>query len=157
MDLPSLDSLAEASVTLAGFAAVFRAFATGSDPDGYSTVRLNVVIEGGLVLAFVCFLPSALQGACLSTEASLRVASALGGLWSILRGIVPGAQIVRGGWPLPELFLVAIVFGVAAIVAFGVGAIGVSASQPAHQLGAVALFGAIASTFVGQFRVERRT
>jgi hypothetical protein len=55
-----LDSLAEVSVTLAAFAADFRAFAAGSDPDGHSTVRLNAVIEGGLLLAFISFLPSAL-------------------------------------------------------------------------------------------------
>ena len=156
MDLPNLESIAEASVTLAGFAAVFRAFAAGSDPDGHSAVRLNVVIEGGLVLAFVCFLPSALQGASFSSDTSLRVASAVAEASSVLRGVVPGAQIVRAGRPLPELFPFAIAFGVAAILAFFAGALGALSSFAAHQLGAVALFGTIAVTFIGQFRVERR-
>ena len=100
----SLDSLAEASVTLAGFAAVFRAFATGTDPDGHSVVRLNVVIEGGLVLAFLCFLPSVLHSASLTEDVSLRVASVLGGSWSVVRGVVPGIQIIRAGSPFPAMF-----------------------------------------------------
>ena len=77
MELPSLlESMAEASVTLAGFAAVFRAFGGGSDPDGYSTVRLNVVIEGGLAVAFFCYLPAALVAAGLSPAVAWRTSNA---------------------------------------------------------------------------------
>jgi hypothetical protein len=48
MDLPDvLNSVAEGSITLAGFAAVFRAFRGAADPDGCSRARLAIVIEGG--------------------------------------------------------------------------------------------------------------
>ena len=102
MDLPSLESLAEVSVTLAGFAAVFRAFATGTDPDGYSAVRLNIVIEGGLVLAFLCFLPTVFHTASIPEDGALRVSSGLGATWLFFRATIPGIRIIGAGWPPPS-------------------------------------------------------
>jgi len=73
MELPRLlESMAEASVTLAGFAAAFRAFASGDDPDGYSTVRLTIVIEGGLSIAFLCDVRAALSAAGLTPGIAWR-------------------------------------------------------------------------------------
>ena len=156
MDLPSLESLAEVSVTLAGFAAVFRAFATGTDPDGYSAVRLNVVIEGGLVLAFLCFLPTVLHAASIPEDGALRVSSGLGATWVFFRVTIPGIRIIRAGWPPPAVFPLGFSFSLAALISFGAGSLGVAPSSAAHQVAAVALFGLIACTFVAQFRVERR-
>ena len=151
-----LDSLAEVSVTLAGFAAVFRAFAIGNDPDGHSAVRLNVVIEGGLLLAFISFLPGVLLGASLAEDAAYRVSGGIGGIWALLRAI-PGIQIIRGGWPLPALFPLAYAFFLVALFSFIFGALDIRplGAIAAHQAGCVALFGSMAITFVAQFRVER--
>ena len=152
-----LDSLAEVSVTLAAFAAVFRAFAAGSDPDGHSTVRLNAVIEGGLLLAFISFLPSALLSVSLTEDTAYQFSSGVGGIWTALRGILTGVRIIRGGWPLPALFPLAFALALTALVSFTLGALGTGplAGIAGHQLGCVALFAWIAVAFVAQFRVER--
>ncbi len=152
-----LDSLAEVSVTLAAFAAVFRAFAAGSDPDGHSTVRLNAVIEGGLLLAFISFLPSALHSASLAEDMAYQISSGVGGFWALLRGTIPGVRIIRGGSPLPALFPLAYALHLMALVPFVLGALGAGpvGTAAAHQVGCVGLFGWIAVAFLAQFRVER--
>ena len=68
----TLESLAEGGITLAGFSAVFRAFSGKDDPDGYSEVRLQAVIEGGLLVALLSYLPATLAGAGLSPLASWK-------------------------------------------------------------------------------------
>lgn len=94
MDLPGvLSSMAEGSITLAGFAAVFRAFRGSHDPDGFSDVRLTVVIEGGLVVAFLCYLPAWLSSAGLSPDAVWRSTSIVGALWTFFPGAGPGCPI----------------------------------------------------------------
>jgi hypothetical protein len=152
-----LDSLAEASVTLAGFTAVFRAFVAGNDPDGHSTVRLNAVIEGGLLLAFVSFLPGGLVSGSLDEDTAYRLSSGVGGIWTLLRGTVPAVRIIRGGWPFPSLFPLACSFHLVALVCFALGAFSAGALDAidAHKAGSVALFGWLAIVFVAQFRVER--
>ncbi len=152
-----LDSLAEASVTLAGFAAVFRAFAGDTDPDGHSRVRLNAVIEGGLALAFVSYLPIAVADISIPEGVALRVSSALLAMFVVLRSIVPGIAILKAGWPPPALFPLASALSVLGLAFLASGAFGVStiSSFAAHQAGVVSVFGALAATFVAQFRVER--
>ena len=152
-----LDSLAEVSVTLAGFAAVFRAFTAGNDPDGHSAVRLNVVIEGGLVLAFISFLPDVLLRASLSEDAAYRFSGGIGGAWVVLRGIIPLIRIIRGGRPLPPLFPLACVFGLATLSSFAYCILDIwpLGAVTGFQAASVTLFGSIAVTFVAQFRAEQ--
>ncbi len=152
-----LDSLAEVSVTLAGFAAVFRAFTAGNDPDGYSTVRLNIVIEGGLVLAFISFLPGVLLSASLAADSAYRFSGGIGVIWFVLRGIIPMIQIIRGGRPFPPLFTLASAFGLTTNICFifcvlDIRPLGAIAG---FQAACAALFGGIAVVFVAQFRAER--
>jgi hypothetical protein len=154
------DSLAEASVTLAGFAAVFRAFTTENDPDGHSAVRLNVVIEGGLVLAFISFLPGVLFDASLTQDAAYRSSGGIGGIWTVLRGIIPLLRIIRtirSGAPSPPLFPLACAFGLATLSCFVFCVLDIRplGAIAGFQAGCVALFGSIAVTFVAQFRAER--
>ena len=159
LEYPSLlESIAGASVTLAGFAAVFRAFASRSDPDGFSAIRLNVVIEGGLVVALVCYLPAILAGVGLPGALAWRLSSGLGALWLVFRTIGPGIYIIRRGWPLPALFPLAFALTLTAFGAFAIGAAGFGplASSSAHQLGIMALAAQIGTTFVAQFQVERQ-
>ena len=152
-----LDSLAEVSVTLAGFAAVFRAFTAGNDPDGHSTVRLNVVIEGGLLLAFISFMPGVLLSASLAADSAYRSSGGIGMIWSVLRGIVPIIQIIRGGGPLPPLFPLASAFALTAVFCFTFCVLDIRplGAIAGFQAACAALFGAIAVTFVTQFRAER--
>ena len=79
MELPAvLASMGEGAITLAGFAAVFRAFGGAEDSDGHSRVRLNIVIEGGLVVALLCYFPAWLSSTGLSSDAVWRSSSAIG-------------------------------------------------------------------------------
>ena len=153
-----LDSLAEASVTLAGFAAVFRAFGGGADPDGHSRVRLNAVIEGGLVLAFVSYLSAAIANTTIPEATAVRVSSALLAVFVVLRSVIPGVGIVRGGRPLPALFPLAGGLSVVGLLFLTAGAFGVPAisTVAAYQAGVVSVFGGLAATFVAQFQVEQR-
>ena len=86
MDLPSIfESLAESGITLAGFSAVFRAFSNKHDPDGFSQVRLEAVIEGGLLVALLSYLPAALSAVGLSPLASWKIGSVVGVAWLLVR------------------------------------------------------------------------
>ena len=155
MELPSvLESMAEASVTLAGFAAVFRAFAGGADPDGYSTIRLNVVIEGGLAVAFFCYLPVAFAAAGLAPSVAWRTSNAIAIAWVLPRSVWSGVGIIRRGWPLPALFPLAWPCSFLGLGALAFGVLGVMPPQSAHQVGLVGVIGGIGCTFIAQFRVE---
>jgi hypothetical protein len=155
MELPSLlESMAEVSVTLAGFAAVFRAFGSNADPDGHSTVRLYVVIEGGIAVAVFCYLPAALVAAGLSPATAWRASNFAAIAWVIPRSIGQVVVIVAQGWPLPALLPLAFFFGVLGLVALGCGAFGVIPPPSGLQAGLVAVFAAIGCTFIAQFRVE---
>ena len=155
MELPSLlESMAEASVTLAGFAAVFRAFGSNADPDGHSTVRLYVVIEGGLAVAFFCYLPAALAAAGLSPATAWRTSNFAAIAWVAPRSIGPGALIITQGWPFPALLPLALSFSFLGLVALVCGALGAIPPPSAHQAGLVAVLGGIGCTFIAQFRVE---
>ena len=158
MEYPGiLDSLAEASVTLAGFAAVFRAFGGDTDPDGHSRVRLNAVIEGGLALAFVSYLTAAVTNIAVPEGVAVRVGSAILAVFVVLRSILPGIRIFQAGWPLPALFPLAWSLSVVAILFLAASTFGLSAISTfeTYQAGVVFLFGGLATTFVAQFRVER--
>jgi hypothetical protein len=156
MELPGLlESMAEASVTLAGFAAVFRAFATGDDPDGYSTVRLTIVIEGGLAIAFLCYVPAALAAAGLTPEIAWRASNVVAVAWILPRSCWVGFVIARRGRPLPSLFPLAYGLAIVALAAVLGGVLGLLPPKSAHQLGLVSQLGGIGCTFLAQFRVER--
>jgi hypothetical protein len=156
MELPSLlESMAEVSVTLAGFAAVFRAFGGGTDPDGYSTVRLNIVIEGGLAVAFFCYLPAALVAAGLSPAVAWPTSNVAAIAWLAPRPVWSGMLIIRQGRPLPALFPLAWPFSLVGLAVLGCGAVGVMPPESAHQAGLVAVAGGVGCAFIAQFRVEQ--
>jgi hypothetical protein len=149
--------MAEGSITLAGFAAVFRAFRGRDDPDGLSRVRLNSVIEGGLVVALVCYLPAWLATAGLPEGAEWRASSALVVAWGALRIVVPTTRIVRAKMPLPELFRLVGLAGLIGILAGAANILGVGLLSPYswHLLATVALLTNVGLIFVAQFRAEQ--
>jgi len=157
LEIPGvLASMGEGAITLAGFAAVFKAFRGGRDPDGYSWVRLNIVIEGSLIVAFACYLPSFVASTGLSVALSWQAASLLIVLWAIPRQNLPTLQIFGGGRPFPALYVLAGPLGIAATI---VGLINVSMLSPlspysTHLLACLLLLGNVATIFVAQFRVE---
>jgi hypothetical protein len=159
MDLPGvLSSMAEGSITLAGFAAVFRAFRGSHDPDGFSDVRLTVVVEGGLVVAFLCYLPAWLSSAGLSPDAVWRSSSIVGALWTFFRFILAAISVYRTASSLPVLYTVAVPVDVVSFLAFSATAVGVFplSTYSGYLLGTIAMLSAVGMMFVAQFIAERR-
>jgi len=158
MQLPEvLSSIAGGSITLAGFAAAFRAFSGTADPDGFSRVRLNSVIEGGLMIAIVCYVPAWLASLSVSADAVWRASSALILIWGVPRIIVPTTMILRRRGPRPEMFKTVVAFGAVALAAAFVNVIGAwpASGYSGHLLGVIALFANVGAIFIAQFRAER--
>lgn len=158
MELPTvLASMAEGSITLAGFAAVFRAFGGNDDPDGYSRLRLTIVIEGGLVVAVLCYFPSWLASLDLAPESIWRLSAAIGTVWPLLRFILVAFGIVRKGPPFPVLYLFAAPLGLISFIAYAATAAGFApvSAYSGFLLGTLALLATVGTVFIAQFRAER--
>jgi hypothetical protein len=152
-----LASMAEGSITLAGFAAVFRAFGGNDDPDGYSRLRLTIVIEGGLVVAALCYFPSWLASLNLAADAVWRSSAAIGAIWPLFRFILVAFGIVRKGPPFPVLYVFAAPFGLISFIAFAATAAGFfpGGSYAGFLLGTLTLLATVGTVFIAQFRAER--
>lgn len=158
MVLPEiLSSIAGGSITLAGFAAVFRAFGGAKDPDGQSRVRLNSVIEGGLLIAFVSYLPAWLGTMELPEEGVWRISCLVIFLWGVLRIGIPSTRILRSADPLPELFILVVCAGVIALIAAAVTALGYWPYEAfsGYLLAVLMLLTNVGLIFIAQFRVEQ--
>ena len=152
-----LASIAEGSITLAGLAALFRAFRGGQDPDGFNWARLNFIIEGGLIIAFVCYLPVAFSSAGLSTDTSWRMTSGLILIWAFPRQNLTAVQIFMQGRPYPELFWLTAPLGIMSSVLALVNISGLSpiTSYSTFLFAVLMLAGFVCTIFVAQFRIER--
>jgi hypothetical protein len=152
-----LASIAEGSITLAGLVALFRAFRGGEGPDGFNWARLNFIIEGGLVIAFVCYLPVAFSSAGLSPDTSWRMASGLILIWAFPRQNVTAVQIFMQGRPYPELFWLTAPLGIMSTVLALLNISGLSPITPYSTLlfAVLLLAGFVCTIFVAQFRIER--
>ena len=160
MEIPDVfSSIAEASVTLAGFAAVFRAFSGAHDPDCYSVARLYMVIEGSVVVALLCYLPSWLLGVWDAHEVGWRVGAACGAVWTITRVNAVHLQILFTAPGRPMLLRLATPIGIVATLFFLESAAKLSWLSPAsaYLAGVITLFASNAVAFIAQFRVERPT
>jgi hypothetical protein len=160
MDLPGvLSSIAEVSITLADFSAVLRAFRGSDDPDGFSDVRLTVVIEGGLVVAFLCYLPAWSDSAGLSLDSVWRTSSALGAVWTFFRFVLPTIAIYRSASSLPVLYAAAIPPNATCFVAFAANAVGAFplSTYSGYLLGVIAMLSCVGMIFIAQFIAERRS
>ena len=158
MELPAvLTSMADGSITLAGFAAVFRAFGGADDPDGYSRLRLTIVIEGGLVVAFLCFFPSWLASLDLPSNSVWQLSSAIGAIWPLFRFILVAFGVIRKGPPFPVLYLFAAPLGLVSFLAFAATAVGCipTSAYSGFLLGTVTLLATVGIVFIAQFRAER--
>ena len=149
--------MAEGSITLAGFAAAFRAFSGSRDPDGYSRERLNIVIEGGLVVALLCYLPAWLSSAGVSTDAVWRSTSAIGALWSLFRFAASAVSVFRTANPLPVLYPVVVPVGILSFLAFSTNTAGFLplSTYSGHLLGTISMLPAVGIMFIAQFIAER--
>lgn len=151
--------MAGSAVTLAGFAAVFRAFGGDRDPDGHSRVRLNSVIEGGLLIAFTCYLPIWLGSLPIAAGLPWRIASLVIVIWAVARIVLPSMAVLRGGEPLPEMFVSVVAAGALALIAAIITTAGFwpYGAFPGYLFAVLMLLANVGLIFIAQFRVERST
>jgi len=151
-----LASIAEGAITLAGFSAVFRAFSGAHDPDGYSWIRLSIVIEGSLVTALCCYLPIGLIAMGVAEQQAWKIVGLLLATWGIFRLSVPAFRILGQPGPLPALFWGAVPQGFFSVLVNIVNATGLMPvdAYAAYLFAVILLLGNVGTIFVAQFRVE---
>ena len=155
--LPDIvSSIAGGAITLAGFAAVFRAFSGKLDPDGHSRVRLNSVIEGGLLIAFICYLPVLLHELFHDSFDVWEMSCLLILIWGILRIAIPSGKVLIMRVALPSLYVPVVLCGLISIIAALLNLFSISPFSPysTYLLSLVALFANVCLVFIAQFRVE---
>ena len=152
-----LSSVAGTAVTLSGFAAVFRAFGNSHDPDGQSRVRLNSVIEGGLLVVFVSYVPTLTVTLGYSEEIAWIAGCLIMVCWSVARIVVPTVRIFRAQANLPELFVPVVVAGIGALAVVSLTLVGAwpFGGYSGFLLALVLLLSNVGLVFIAQFRVEQ--
>ena len=156
VDLPSvLASIAEGSITLAGFAAVFRAFRGGEDPAGLNRIRLNIVIEGGLLVALLCYFPVWLS-AEIGEDWAWRISSLIAAIWGFFRFNIPAFKTLLVPGPVAVMFFFSAPMGVISVVAGLLNAFGYlhASAYSGHLLTIMMALGNVGGVFVAQFRAE---
>ena len=146
-------TLAEISATLVGFSVIFRAFTGQRNVDGHSDARVTVIVEIGLVVVGLCFVPDLLAASGVATPIAFRAASGLMALYWV-RWLVVTYQI-RGDFHItPVAYRVAAllqlsVFGVSAANALFFG------TEVMYTTAVLAALAVVGVSFWAQFRVER--
>lgn len=72
----ALHSIGQIAVTIVGFAALLKAFSRDSLSDPHADPRLRSIVEQGLVVTLLCFLPALLTSFEMTHQNAARVISA---------------------------------------------------------------------------------
>jgi cation transport ATPase len=153
----ALHSIGQIAVTLAGFAALLRAFRERTVADPHSDPRLISIVEQGLAVAFLCFLPALLIEFGLTMETAARWGAALAAVW-LTRWLYILYTIRKAelGKSLARLFRVAVAMHVAAYTAFLLSAIGLlGRAEPLYFSGVFLMVTEVGWSFLAQFLSER--
>lgn len=146
-------TLAEIAVTLVGFSVIFRAFTGQRNVDDHSDARVTVIVEIGLVVVALCFLPELLGAWGITKPVAFRAASGLMALYW-LRWLMITYQIRGGSHLTPFAYMIAAglqfsVFGASAANAILVG------TDVLYTTAVFAALAVVGVSFWAQFRVER--
>jgi hypothetical protein len=152
----TLQSLGEVAVTLVGFAALFRVFTRESVADEHSETRLQVIIEQGLGVVLLCFLPAwLLSFGDVSPQAAYRSISVGAALWQS-RWVYIAYSIRSLKQSTPVGFRFAVVLQIGSFVTFAACAAGLLGwVEPLYLTGLLVTFTHVGWAFLFQFRVER--
>jgi hypothetical protein len=153
----ALYSIGQIAVTLAGFAALLQAFRRKDVGDAHSDPRLLSIVEQGLVVALLCFMPTLLVEFGLTLQTAVRAVSTLAALWLtrwlFILYVVRTAELSKA---VRRLFRVAVLNHVAAFCAFVLAATGiVGRVEPLYFCGVVVTIIEVGWTFLVQFQTER--
>ncbi len=149
----TLASIAEVSATLLGFAAVFRAF-RGELADRHSAERTLLVIEVGLIIVFMCYVPSLLTGTGLEASSSYRIVSAFtAAYW--LRWFAVSYRLKDEAHSTPVLFRISVGFHALIFSTCSVAALGMLPRVEIVYLAVViAILALVGMAFLAQFMAE---
>ena len=135
----ALHAIAQISVTIVGFAALLRAFSKEHTTDAHTDPRLRSIVEQGLVVALLCFLPALLDAFDLDPETAARLVSAAAAVWIAWR------------------YRFAVFLHIAAFSAFFLSATAVVNDSAASFLlcGILLMLCTVGWAFLAQFQIER--
>jgi hypothetical protein len=146
-------ALGEISATLIGFSVIFEAFTGRQTADGHSRERVMLIVEIGLMVVALCFLPELLVGLGLSQSISFRVLSSIVALywlrWLILNYRIRGADHLT-----PILFRVATALHLI-VVGCSIANAAVVGSDALYTTACFAGLAVVGCGFLAQFRIER--
>ena len=153
----ALYSIGQIAVTLAGFAALLKAFRQKNATDAHSEPRLKSIVEQGLVVVLLCFLPSLIFSFGVDLDTAVRWISAVAAAWLFrwlyILYIFRKAEISAA---IASLFPVTVVLHVAAFVAFLLSATGlIGRAEPLYFCGVVLTLTLVGLAFLAQFQSER--
>jgi len=154
---PALYSIGQIAVTLAGFAALLRAFRQKDVGDAHSDPRLRSMVEQGLVLVLLCFLPSVLVAFNISMGIAVRVIAAAAAAWLLrwlyIMYLVRSAELPRS---LAWMFRAAFALHGVTFIVFAATATGLfGRAEPLYFSGVLLTLTLVGFAFFAQFQSER--
>ncbi len=152
----TLEAIAGVSVTLVGFAALFRAF-HGTRHDPHDGPRLNIIIEVGLFTIFGSFLPVLLSRVVETPDSTWVVSCAVMGIY-YLRHTISHFWILRTPSRISSIAIGFVYIIVCSVpIAFGLGAFKISPwdLESTYLLGMILMLFHVGYAFYFQFRSEQ--
>ena len=149
-----LISLSALSITLAGFAAIFRAFTNSKEVDGHSNTRLSSIMELGVAITLFSYLPEIAEGIGLTENSSYRVFATAGGFY-YFRWLSEFYAIRNAEHKTPKAYRTACVSGIAVFLIFWATAFNSVSNIPEfYSLALVIMFFLQGIAFMSQFWAE---
>jgi hypothetical protein len=153
----ALYSIGQIAVTLAGFAALLRAFRQRDVGDAHSDPRLRSMVEQGLVVVLLCFLPSVLVAFEFSMGTAVRVIAAAAAAWLLrwlyIMYLVRSAELPRS---IARMFRAAFALHVLTFITFTATATGqFGRVEPLYFSGVLLALILVGFAFFAQFQSER--
>lgn len=153
----ALFAIGQISITIVGFAAVLKAFEREHTTDEHTDPRIQSIVEQGLVLVILCFLPTMLIGFGLNRDISIVVSASLATIWLTrwlyIMFIIRKAELSSS---IAVMYRFAVVIHYTAFVLFLLSAIRLYAQTEAlYFAGILFLFACVGWAFFAQFKIER--
>ena len=154
----ALFAIGQISVTIVGFAAILKAFERDNATDAHTDPRIQSMVEQGLVLVILCFIPSLLLSFGMTQTNALRVPGLLAAIWLsrwlYIMFMIRRAELSSG---IAAMFRIAVVLHYGAFFSFLFSALAFFGQVDAlYFSGILFTFACVAWAFLAQFRIERK-
>lgn len=153
----ALFAIGQISVTIVGFAAVLKAFERQNATDAHTDPRIQSMVEQGLVLVMLCFLPSLIHSFGMSHVNSLRLPGLLASIWLsrwlYIMFIIRKAELSSS---IAIMFRFAVVLHYMAFFSFLFAALSLfNKTEALYFTGILLTFACVGWAFLAQFKIER--